>query len=106
MMTMSKEASHAKFGNGFMWGMAVGALLVLLFTTKKGRKILKVLSEEGFEKMKHWEGKIEDLDLSDDEIEEGEDYLVPQTVIESPESKPHANGSSPHKRSAQKSSRG
>jgi hypothetical protein len=102
---MSKEESHAKFGNGFVWGMAVGALLVLLFTTKKGRRILKVLSEEGFEKMKHWEGKIEELDLSDDEIEEGEDYIVGTEENDPSTVKVHANGTSAKKKASHTSPR-
>lgn len=85
------------FGNGLIVGMIFGAILVLLFTTKKGRKILRLLSEEGFEKVKDWEHILDEIELDGssvsrrstiegsgqaasslglDDDEEGEDYGV------------------------------
>ena len=46
---------NSGFGNGVVVGVVMGVILTLLFTTKKGRKILRILSEEGFEKVKKWE---------------------------------------------------
>ena len=52
-------------GNGFMsglfWGLIIGAGLALLFSTKKGRKILKALTENGFEGIAELEDLIEDV---------------------------------------------
>lgn len=36
--------------NSFLLGVILGVIITLLFTTKKGRKILKALSEEGLQK--------------------------------------------------------
>src|SRR3989344_489412 len=36
--------------NNFLLGVILGVVITLLFTTKKGRKILKALSEEGLQK--------------------------------------------------------
>lgn len=33
--------------NGFILGLVVGVLVTLMFTTKKGRQILRALTEEG-----------------------------------------------------------
>lgn len=53
-----------KSSNGFLFGMMVGGALVFLLGTKKGRQILKNLSEKG-------------LDVLDDvsNIEELEEYM-------------------------------
>lgn len=37
-------------GNGFLIGVIVGVILTLLFTTAKGRKIFRMLSDEGLDK--------------------------------------------------------
>ena len=38
-----------KFFNGFLLGLLVGAALMFLFGTKKGKKLLKAISEDGAE---------------------------------------------------------
>ena len=54
---MNKEGcscknSHSPISqNSFLWGLIVGGLIVFLLVTKKGRRILKAISEEGFEKL-------------------------------------------------------
>lgn len=63
------------FGNGLLVGIVLGALLVLLFTTKKGRRILRILSEDGFDKFKGLEGLFDGLEL-DDELEGEDEYLT------------------------------
>lgn len=45
---MERKSSHGFF-NGFIIGLIVGVGIVLLLTTKKGKRILKSLSEEGLE---------------------------------------------------------
>jgi hypothetical protein len=68
------------FGNGVVVGMILGAVAVLLFTTKKGRKILRILSEDGFEKLKDWESIFDELQLDDEEEMDGDDYVAPVPV--------------------------
>lgn len=38
-----------RFSDGFLLGLIIGGGLVLLFTTKKGNKILKVVTDEGLD---------------------------------------------------------
>lgn len=40
---------QSRFSDGFLLGLIVGGGIALLFTTKKGNKVLKAVSEEGFE---------------------------------------------------------
>ena len=35
-------------GSGFLLGVIVGVIITLLFTTKKGREIVKELTEKGY----------------------------------------------------------
>lgn len=41
--------SKGGFLHGFLWGAIIGAIVVFLLTSKKGKKILKFLTEEGLE---------------------------------------------------------
>ena len=50
------EHKHSPF-NGFLLGLVAGVLLTLLFTTKKGRRILHMLTEEGMSKF----GEVEEI---------------------------------------------
>ena len=43
--------------NGFVLGLIVGVLVTLLFTTKKGRQIVRTLTEEGLHKF----SEVEDI---------------------------------------------
>ncbi len=68
--------------NSFLLGLIVGVLLTLLLVTKKGRMILKTLTDEGM-------GKIEDLEKiikermtdqeDEEEFEEDMEPVVPET---------------------------
>lgn len=46
---MEKTNNNGKFFNGFVCGLIIGAAITFLLVTKKGRKILKMISEEGLE---------------------------------------------------------
>lgn len=82
---MEKEhkvhASQGGFSSGFLLGAIVGGLLVFLIATKKGKKILKILTENGFE-------GIQDLaDMFDDDEEDMEEtYTAEGEVVETPKS--------------------
>lgn len=75
------DASNG-WSSGFLFGLLVGVALTLLFTTKKGRRILKALTDEGMHKLSQWEDLVEKLPENMDpaarEIEEeAEDTYVP-----------------------------
>jgi hypothetical protein len=64
----------------FVLGILIGVALTLLFTTKKGRKILRALTDEGMDKISKWEDvlhKVQPQEEEDvDEIMDGEDYVA------------------------------
>ncbi len=65
---MDKNNHHdSGFGNGFLLGFLLGAAVIFFFFTTRGKKLLKVISEEGIE-------GIEELkDLMDFETDEDEE---------------------------------
>lgn len=73
-------------GNGFLFGLIVGVAIALLFTTKKGRAILRDLSEKVIDKLSKLEQVAkqsqEEVDLLEDFAEE-EDYVKtePQPTV-------------------------
>lgn len=52
---MEHEQKHGGISNGFVLGLVLGVLITLLLTTKRGRKIIKLLTEEGMEKFSELE---------------------------------------------------
>ena len=58
---------HSGFMAGFVIGVVVGAVIIFLIATKKGKKILKLLSEEGLEGV----AELEELLV--------EDFVEPQS---------------------------
>lgn len=83
-MKMESKNSHSFF-NGFVIGLIVGVGVALLFTTKKGKKILKSLSEEGLESVNGLDDLLQKFESAtkrvthqneDDDTEEKEsDYV-------------------------------
>ncbi len=69
-----KDRNH-NHGNGFILGLIIGGVATVLFTTKKGREIVKEITEKGFEKIADLQEGIEETV----ELEEGGkgDYLAP-----------------------------
>lgn len=49
-------AEESKFGSGFVLGSIIGAGAVFLLGTKKGKKLLKTLTEEGFDSVSELTG--------------------------------------------------
>lgn len=98
MMTMSSKGGNG-FGNGLIVGMIFGTVLTLLLTTKKGRQILRLLSEEGFDRVKKWENILDEVEL-DDSSESDEEFIdgTPSEEKKKGESKKVilANGKSDH----------
>ncbi|MCL4418888.1 hypothetical protein M1146_02165 [Patescibacteria group bacterium] len=65
--------SGNRFFDGFLWGAIIGGGLVFLLGTKKGKKLLKTVTEEGVEGLSEiLEAQMND-GLSDEEEEDSED---------------------------------
>ncbi len=73
-----------KFLNGFIWGFIIGGALVFLLGTKKGKKLLRAISEEGLE-------NITDILESQDEEHEDEEQSQ-ETQTSSSNHDNHKNG--------------
>lgn len=59
-----KEKQGGGLSSGFLLGVVVGVIITLLLTTKRGKRILKFITEEGMSKLSNWE------DLFQDAVEE------------------------------------
>lgn len=78
---------HNGSGNGFLLGVIVGVLLTLLFTTKRGRAILKEVLAKGIDKFSDLEEimrESEEDELIDDE---GSDYIPSESELPEPQKK-------------------
>lgn len=65
------EQSHKRSGSGFLLGLIIGALVVFLFGTRKGRKVLRIISDAGVEFVDKM-GSVNPLDeyeMPDEEIQ-------------------------------------
>lgn len=79
--------NSSSFSNGFLLGLIIGGAAVFLLGTKRGKKILKSVSEEGLE------GLTEIIEEASTRMEEEEE---PEPAQEFPKS--NGNGSTPVKR--------
>ncbi len=64
-----------RFFDGVLWGAIIGGGLVFLLGTKKGKKILKMITEEGVEGLSEiLEAQMDERDLEEDgeEVEDEE----------------------------------
>ncbi len=82
---MNNNSSGNGFTSGFLFGALIGAGVVFFLGTKKGKKLLKTITEEGLE------GIAEIEDFIEDEAEEFTEPAKsqPRVVEESPL---HTNG--------------
>ncbi len=79
---MNNNGNHGnKFFEGFIWGAIIGGAIVFLMGTKKGKKLLKAITQEGVGNL----ADIIDEGIDEDEFED--------EVIE----KPSGNGVSTDK---------
>jgi len=51
MQNNNSRHHESKFFNGFLLGLIVGGAIVFLLATKKGKRILKLISEEGLDNL-------------------------------------------------------
>lgn len=77
-MENNQKQHNSHFGTAFFLGLIIGAGIALLFATKKGRKILKALTEEGLDNMpdikKYFRSTVDEF-VEDDENESISDYV-------------------------------
>lgn len=101
---MDNKEKHHSSHNGFLFGVLLGVAITLLFTTKKGRRILKSLTDEGLEKVNQWEDLVskkidEKMESINDDLEEREFVEVveePVTRVTEPPTVSSKNGVSHH----------
>lgn len=59
---MNNNGSRGGFFNGFVLGFILGAAVVFLLATKKGKKLFKIITEEGLDKVSDLEELLEEKD--------------------------------------------
>jgi len=62
---MNNNSGGNRFFDGFLWGAIIGGGIVFLLGTKKGKKLIKTITEEGVEGFSN---------LLQEQIEQEEDY--------------------------------
>lgn len=76
-MDHHNENHHDHPGNGFLLGLIIGGVATLLFTTKKGREIVKDFVDKSLEKYSDLEKSVERAEKDYEDVIDGEDYLEP-----------------------------
>ena len=76
----NNNKSNGNFFSGFLLGVLVGGFLVFLLGTKKGKKLLKAISEEGLDNLSGILEK-EDKAVGLDEVYEEEEVAPKKHVI-------------------------
>lgn len=92
MMKDTKVESHhskqdsPQFFNGFLVGLILGFGLALLFTTKKGRRMIKALTEEGLDSIQELRKRMDSIEvMMDEDIDE--DYVKEVPALKNGEAK-------------------
>lgn len=86
----SASSGQGKFSNGFLLGFLLGAAVVFLLGTKKGKRLLKAISEEGIDNISNI---LEEADKSVDLDEVMEDEKPSSAKAASFADLPSAEGS-------------
>lgn len=81
------QNQHGGASQAFIVGIVIGVALTLLFTTKKGRKILHTITSEGMDKIERWEElfykktppAVSEVDAIDD-MTVANDYLAAEEL--------------------------
>lgn len=104
-----RQKSSGRFFDGLLVGLILGFGLALLITTKKGRKMLRTLTDEGLDSVSELKKRLDNIEISlDEEDETDEEYIVEEADEEieeqdvpanvAPVGKPQASSKSPKKR--------
>jgi hypothetical protein len=64
------------FSSGFLIGALVGAAIVFFLGTKKGKRILKIISEKGLDNVSNMLDKVGNTTESEEVFEEDEESLT------------------------------
>ena len=83
---MDNNQKGNTFFNGFLWGALLGAGVVFLVGTKKGKKLLEVLTKEGLEGVSQLGDMIDNLSEEENYQKEEE----PEAKTEEPQTESHA----------------
>lgn len=85
-MDNNSNKSGNNFLSGFLLGALIGGAIVFLLGTKKGKRILKTISEEGAENISSILDKMDKADLQDELSEDDsisdENLSSKETVVE------------------------
>ncbi len=60
-MEHNQQKKGGGLSTGFLLGVVVGVIVTLLLTTKRGKRILKMITEEGISKISNWEDMFSDM---------------------------------------------
>lgn len=94
-MEENQSYKHNGGGSGFWFGVIVGVVVTLLFTTKKGREIFRDLTEKGLDKFSDLQESLDRREAEFEEFQESEenDYVEPELIpqeksVEPPQAQP------------------
>lgn len=77
MMNNNGNNSGGGFLNGLILGVILGGGAVFLFGTKKGKKLLKTITEEGLDGIADLEDFIEEVDYKDRPVRKQKTKTIP-----------------------------
>ncbi|MBI5045019.1 MAG: hypothetical protein HZC02_03770 [Candidatus Levybacteria bacterium] len=66
----------------FLFGILFGVFVTLLFTTKKGKRVLKAITDEGVERFSRWEDMISAVEQEMDNANLDDDEIVEEKIIQ------------------------
>ncbi len=78
---MENRHSGSGFMNGLLLGIIIGAALVFFLGTKKGKEMLRTITEEGLEDFSEL-GEYFSEDMDDEEMESSSDAPQESRVVE------------------------
>lgn len=85
---MERRNNSGGSSPAFFIGIIIGVLVTLLLSTKKGRKILKVLVDEGVERVSKWEDIVDSLKTQvEEDIELEQEPIMGEEVVQIEETK-------------------
>lgn len=91
---MDKEKQHSGgLSSGFLLGVIVGVIITLLLTTKRGKKLLKMITEEGMQKFSNLEDVFNDIE-QEYSTQPVEKEVLPMTFLEEEEEQTDAEAAS------------